>query len=64
MTLDARRCLGYHCPDSYRNNCVFHMRQHQPGELVFQSQRVGEECDNHQPFRKREWGIGPEEAND
>jgi hypothetical protein len=64
MTLDARRCLGYHCPDSYRNNCVFHMRQYQAGELVFQAQRVGEECDHYQPFRK-EWGVGPEvESND
>jgi hypothetical protein len=66
MSFDQKRCLGYHCPDSHRNNCVWHMRAYQAGELCFQSQRVGEECDNFKPFRKTEaWGVGPEaEAND
>lgn len=63
MSFDSRRCLGYHCPDSHRNNCVFHIRKYEPGELCFQPQRVGEECDHFQPFRK-EWGVGPEEVND
>jgi hypothetical protein len=65
MSFDYRRCLGYHCPDSYRNNCVWHMRPYQAGELAFQSQSVGEDCDHFKPFRKTEaWGVGPEEAND
>lgn len=62
--MNQKRCLGYHCPDSYRNNCAHHLRQMSAAEAVFQSQRVGEECDNYKPFREQ-YGIGQErESND
>lgn len=59
-----KRCLGYHCADTYRNNCVHHLRRTLAGELCFQPSAVGEECAHFSPFRV-DWGRGPDrETND
>jgi len=48
--IDGKRCLGYHCPDDCRSNCAHHLRPVARGDVVFQSQEVGEKCGNFKPF--------------